>query len=222
MKTILITGHDTGIGKTWVTRFIATCLTERKEMVQVIKPVETGIDADASHASGDIFTIIKTLDPRHISGFTLNSFKAPLAPLAAGALEGKEISIEGILQQVNNLPVMEWRLIETAGGLAVPLDISGADGRDLAIELKVDFIVLVVQNRLGAINQARLLEAYSPKNPPTIGLWLNDTHPRDPLVTASNLSALRSMRSPLWSHQGYRNLRPDFCCAPFLEFSSGK
>lgn len=221
MKTILITGHDTGIGKTWVTRFIAKSLSERKERVQIIKPVETGIDTDIANAAGDISTILKMLDLQYISGFTLNSFKAPLAPLSAGALEEKSLSIKGILKQIGELPQADWRLIETAGGLAVPLDISGADGRDLAIELNVDYIVLVVQNRLGAINQARLLEAYTPQSPPSTGFWLNDTHPRDPLVTESNLSALKSMKRSLWSHQGYEKLEPDFCCAPFLNLNSG-
>lgn len=218
MQTILITGHDTGIGKTWITQCIARYLTERKEHVQIIKPVETGIDG--AEGSGDVSTILKYLDPVYSSGFTLNSFKAPLAPLAAGDLEGKSLSINGILEQINELPLTDWRLIETAGGLAVPLDISGADGRDLAIELQVDIIVLVIQNRLGAINQARLLEAYTPKDSATIGFWLNDTHTRDPLVTGSNLSALKAMQTPLWAHQGYEKLEPDFCMAPFLTLIS--
>lgn len=214
MKTILITGHDTGIGKTWITQFIAKYLTEQKKHVQVIKPVETGIDE--ANEIGDVATILKTSDPMYSSGYTFNSFKAPLAPLPAAALEAKNLSLNSIIEKFNNLPLTDWRLIETAGGLAVPLDISGADGRDLAIEVKVDFIVLVIQNRLGAINQARLLDAYTPKDSAKIGFWLNDIKPRDILVTESNLAALRAMQTPLWGHQRYKESEPEFCSAPFL------
>lgn len=214
MKTILITGHDTGIGKTWVTQFIAKSLTEQKKHVQVIKPVETGIDE--ANELGDIATILKGLDAEYSSGYTLNSFTAPLAPLSAASLCGKDLSLQIILGQIKALPTTKWRLIETAGGLAVPLDISGADGRDLAIELKVDFIVLVIQNRLGAINQGRLLDAYTPKDSAKVGFWLNDIEPRDILVTESNLAAFRAMHTPLWGHQGYKESEPEFCSAPFL------
>lgn len=215
MKTILITGHDTGIGKTWITQFIASHLTNQKQYVQVIKPVETGIDNTIE--PGDIATILKSSDPAYSSGYTFNSFKAPLAPLSAATFEAKSLSLNNIIEKFNNLPLTDWRLIETAGGLAVPLDLSGSDGRDLAVILKVDFIVLVIQNRLGAINQSRLLEAYTPKDSANIGFWLNDTHPRDPLITESNLSALNSMKTPLWAHHAYKNLQPDFCTAPFLD-----
>lgn len=219
MKTILITGHDTGIGKTWVTRFIARKLSGAKAYVQVIKPVETGV---SENACGDVATILNGIEDSHsefVSGFTLNSFKVPLAPLSAAALEGGSLSINKIVEQIQNLPETDWRLIETAGGLAVPLDASGADGRDLAIELQIDYIVLIIHNRLGAINQARLLRSYIPKEFQEIGFWLNDVSPRDPLVTASNLAALQSMSTPLWAHQGHYECAPEFCNSPFINQS---
>ena len=46
MKTIFITGHDTGIGKTWITHYIAKKPTQQKQHVQVVKVVETGIHKD--------------------------------------------------------------------------------------------------------------------------------------------------------------------------------
>lgn len=219
MKTLLITGHDTGIGKTWVTQYIANKLCEHQHYVQVVKPVETGIDPSNSTQTGDVTTVLNhvtTSNSKFISGFTLNSFKAPLAPLSAATLENSSLSLNHILNQINQLPQTDWRIIETAGGIAVPLDPSGADGRDLAIELQIDFIVLVIHNRLGAINQARLLNAYTPKNFAKIGFWLNDVQPHDPLVTESNLAGLKSVDTPLWAHQEHQALQPKFCTAPFL------
>lgn len=214
MKTILITGHDLDIGKTWVTRFIAKKLIEGREFVQVVKPVETGIDIGSS--LGDVSRILENLSTEFLSGFTLNSFKAPLAPLAAADLEGERLSIKKIVKNINALPATDWRLIETAGGLAVPLDESGKDGRDLALELKVDFIVLVIHNRLGAINQARLLEAYTPISSTKVGFWLNDLSARDGRLTESNLSGLKALKSTLWAHHGFGEAEPDFCYAPFF------
>lgn len=215
MKTIFITGHDTGIGKTWVIKYIARKLSEKKQHVQVVKAVETGIKKESAE-EGDVAKILKNLDLQYLSGFTLNSFEAPLAPLHAAALEGIKLSIECLHHQITSLPETDWRLIELAGGMAVPLDTEGQDGRDLAMKLKVDYIVLVIQNRLGAINQSRLIEAYIPEAFEKVGFWLNDTAGRDPLITHSNLKALNTLKRPLWAHLGFEQLEPDFCSAPFF------
>lgn len=214
MKTILITGHDTGIGKTWITHYIAKRLSEMKKQVQVIKAVETGIQKNID--TEDVTKILKNLDLNYINGHTLNSFEAPLAPLSAAQLEGQTLTLKEICNQIKALPKTDWRLIETAGGIAVPLDNNGQDGRDLAVKLKVDYIVLVIQNRLGAINQGRLIEAYLSKESTKIGFWLNDTQKRDSLVTQSNLRELSFFKTPIWAHHGFEELEPDFCYAPFL------
>lgn len=214
MKTIFITGHDTGIGKTWVTQYIAKRLSEKREHVQVIKAVETGIQKNIE--VGDIIKILKDLNLNYVNGYTLNSFEAPLAPCSAAQLEGKTLTIKEIYKQINALPTTDWRLIESAGGIAVPLDTNGQDGRDLAVKLKVDYMVLVIQNRLGAINQGRLIQAYLSKEFKEVGFWLNDTQKRESLVTQSNLRELNTFKTPIWAHHGFEQEEPDFCYAPFL------
>lgn len=217
MKTIFITGHDTEIGKTKIAQYIATTLSHRQEPVQIIKPVETGVNY--SKEPGAITTILQTTNPKFTTGFTLNSFTPPLAPLTAAKIENKQLSINKLIQQINTLPTPTWRIIETAGGLAVPLDPSGADGRDLATQLHVDFIILVIHNRLGAINQARLLDAYTPKHFAQVGFWLNDLSPPPPNITESFLDALQTLPTPLWAHTGYQQTQPYFCNAPFLSLT---
>lgn len=215
MKTILITGHDTMIGKTWVMRYIAKDLSERKETVQVVKPVETGVAICKEMKDVDI--VLDGLNSQYVTGHTLYSFEAPLAPLPSAEKEGAHFDLGQVIKEIKALPEADWRMIETAGGIAVPLDSDGRDGRDLAIELEVDYIVLVIQNRLGAINQARLLEAYTPKENCSVGFWLNDTTHREALVTSSNGEALRALETPIWAHHGFQAEVPEYCSAPFIK-----
>ena len=162
MKTILISGNDTNIGKTWICRALARYLSSHNQSVQVVKIVETGITRDQK---GDAETAIE--DCTHFSAkkceaYTLYSFSEPLAPVTAANKAGCNLSLETILSKIKSLPETNWRILETAGGLAVPLDDAGLDSVDLALKLPVDYLFLVVQNRLGAIHQTRVLTAYAP------------------------------------------------------------
>jgi dethiobiotin synthetase len=205
MKTILISGNDTSIGKTWISRALARYLASHNQSVQVVKVVETGI---TSNQKGDAETAIE--DCSHFSekkcqAFTLYSFTEPLAPVTAADKAGCKLSLESILCKIRSLPETNWRILETAGGLAVPLDEAGLDAVDLALNLPVDYLLLVVQNRLGAIHQARVLTAYAPYSKITTGIWFNDRMPVGNEVTYSNYAELANLSVPIWGHQLYQS-----------------
>jgi dethiobiotin synthetase len=202
MKTILISGNDTHIGKTWICRALARYLASHNQSVQVVKVVETGI---TSHQKGDAETAIEDCNEKNGEAFTLYSFTAPLAPVTAARKAGCKLSLENILHKIRNLPETDWRILETAGGLAVPLDETGLDAVDLALNLPVDYLLLVVQNRLGAIHQARVLAAYTPHSKITTGLWFNDSMPVDHDVTDANYSELAKLPIPIWGHQPHES-----------------
>lgn len=205
MNTILISGNDTGIGKTWICRSLARYLASHNQSVQVVKVVETGI---TMNEKGDAETAIEDcshLSKKNCEAFTLYSFTAPLAPVTAARKEGSELNFEMILRKIKNLPDTNWRILETAGGLAVPLDERGSDTVDLALNLPTDYLLLVVQNRLGAIHQARVLTAYAPYSKIKTGIWFNDTMPIDNEVTHSNYSELANLPIPIWGHQLYQS-----------------
>lgn len=204
MKTILISGNDTEIGKTWICRALVRYLASQNQSVQVVKVVETGI---TGNQKGDAETAIA--DCSHFSekkcqAFTLYSFIEPLAPVTAARKADCKLNLENILCKIRNLPETNWRILETAGGVAVPLDETGLDAVDLALNLPVDYLLLVVQNRLGAIHQARVLTAYAPYSKVTTGLWFNDRIPVDHEVTNSNYSELTNLSVPIWGHQLYQ------------------
>lgn len=205
MKTILISGNDTSIGKTWICRALVRYLVTHHQHVQLIKVVETGITqhqtGDAKIATEDCFQ----LNAHYCQAHTLYSFTDPLAPVTAARKAGHLLNFDEIVYRIKHLPKTSWRILETAGGLAVPLDQTGLDSGDLAIHLPVDYLILVVQNRLGTIHQARVLTAYAPYSKITTGIWLNDITPTDNDVTYSNYSELANLTIPIWGHQAYQS-----------------
>lgn len=205
MKTILISGNDTNIGKTWICRALARYLASHNQSVQVVKVVETGI---MYNQKGDAETAIENcahFSEKKCQAFTLYSFTEPLAPVTAAHKAGCRLSLENILCKIRNLPETNWRILETAGGLAVPLDETGLDSVDLALNLPVDYLLLVVQNRLGAIHQARVLTTYAPYSNITTGIWFNDSTPVNKEITYSNYSELAKLSVPIWGHQLYQS-----------------
>lgn len=205
MNTILISGNDTEIGKTWVCRALANYLASHKQTVQVVKIVETGI---TGNQKGDAETAIEYcshLNQKKCQAFTLFSFTKPLAPVTAAHKDDCKLNLEGILCKIRSLPKTDWRILEAAGGLAVPLDETGLDAVNLALNLPIDYLLLVVQNRLGAIHQARMLTNYAPHSKIPTGIWFNDRISVDNDVTSSNYLELANLSIPIWGHQLYQS-----------------
>ena len=197
MRSILITGTDTGIGKTRVAGIIARLLSAQGR-VQVVKPVESGCGvgrpADAPLAAGT-----------WAQPFTPFALPKPMAPLAAAADAGIEISLTKLVAAVRALPECDWRVLETAGGIAVPIDPCGSDWADFARALKVDYVVCVVDDRLGAINQARMIASYChAKGILNAGIWLNAAHANPELaIVASNRAGLANCGLPIWGETAF-------------------
>lgn len=201
MKTILISGNDTNIGKTWLCRALTNYIASHNQRVQVVKVIETGV---SKNQRGDAETAIADGSGKQLQAYTLYSFNEPLAPVSAAKKVGIHLNLHDIIFKIKNLPETDWRILETAGGLAVPLDESGLDTVDLALNLSIDYLLLVVQNRLGTIHQARVLAAYAPYSQITTGIWFNDSIPVESNVTSSNYSELSKLAIPIWGHQYYQ------------------
>ncbi len=157
---LVISGIDTGIGKTFVTGMLARVLLQQGKNVITQKIVQTGCEGVAE----DI------LEHRRLMGIGLQEadhegltcpylFRYPASPHLSARLEGAEVDLMHIRRATLFLQKRyELVLLEGVGGLLVPL------GPDL---LFADYVrgtgyglVLVTSPRLGSINQTLLsLEA---------------------------------------------------------------
>lgn len=220
MRTILVTGSDTGVGKTRVVGALARLLATgsgRPARVQIVKVVETG-RRGAADPEGDAATAARLAGAAEpaggpgaggtIEGRTLASYPEPIAPSAAAAAVGQTVSFESLVAAVHALPECDWRILEGAGGVATPIDAAARDWADFGRAVGVDATVVVVPDRLGAINQGRLAYARASQAGAPSGLWLNATAAVDPLVAASTRDGLRSAGLPLWAEQGWGEAAP--------------
>ena len=203
MATIFVTGSDTGVGKTRVSGWIARALAARG-VTQVVKPVESGVAAgrpsDAPTAAGD-----------WASAHTLVSLPLPLAPLAAAEQANVRLSLPWLTSLYTRLPFASHRVVEGAGGVAVPIDPLGKDWADFAAAIRPDLVVVVVDDRLGAINQSRLTADYlAARHPGPVGIWLNAAHAApDPAVAASNREGIRYSGLSLVGESSFGALEPE-------------
>jgi len=155
-RIIVVTGTDTGVGKTVFTALLARHLHERGTRVAALKPICSGgrDDARALRAAMRDALTLDEINPWH--------FRAPLAPLLAAHRERKQVSLREVAAHVHQIA---WRfplvLVEGAGGLLSPLG-EGFSTRELITALGAEPIV-VARNQLGVVNHVRLtLEALPP------------------------------------------------------------
>jgi dethiobiotin synthetase len=154
-SVLFITGTDTGVGKTVVAGLLARYLHRAGVAVGALKPVCSGGRADARFLRAAIngALTLDEINPWH--------FRLPLAPLLAARREKKKLNRKQVLAYVRRMqqrfPVL---VVEGAGGLLSPLG-EDFDSRDLIRKLKAIPIV-VCPNRLGALNQVRLVLAALP------------------------------------------------------------
>lgn len=157
--TVVVTGTDTGVGKT----VVAAMLTLALDGVYW-KPVQAGI----SEAT-DTVTVaaMSGLGPEH---FISERYRLtqPLSPHRAAELDGVEIDVHSLLLP-GSTPNGRPLIVEGAGGLMVPLT-----RRTLYIDVLQRWgapIILCARTSLGTINHSLLsLEALRNRDIPVLGV----------------------------------------------------
>lgn len=156
-RGLFVTGTDTGVGKTRIAANLAHLLSQRGWVVRARKPVESGclrdesglIPADAAilqAASGNTDTLAAICPYR---------YESALSPERAAALAGQSLTLENIVAVCRQgVTEIDFLLVEGAGGFYSPLA-SGVLNADLAVSVNLP-VLLIVPNRLGAINQTLL------------------------------------------------------------------
>ncbi|MEO8602055.1 MAG: dethiobiotin synthase [bacterium] len=195
----LITGTDTGIGKTTVASAIAAALRRRGIEVGVIKPVETGC---ASGLDG----VLQPADALQLAWFASRAdsvgelcpfrLREPLAPLLAARRAGVELTMAPLASAIQrHAATCRVQLVEGAGGLLVPLT-EDETFADLAVACDLALLV-VVGNRLGCVNHAALtLRCAAAAGLRVAGYIVNALQPVQDLAMSTNTALLGELFGP--------------------------
>lgn len=200
MSALVITGTDTGIGKT----VVAAMLTLALDAVYW-KPVQAGLEGGTDTATVAALT---GLGPEH---FLLERYRLeqPLSPHRAAELAGIEIDPRALV-----LPRLAREdgvlIVEGAGGLMVPLT-----RRTLFIDVFERWgapVVLVARTALGTINHSLLsLDALRRRDVPVLGIaFVGDEVPDSERTICEYASVKRLGRVPILPELSAAALRQAF------------
>jgi dethiobiotin synthetase len=190
VSVLVVTGTDTGVGKTVVTAALATLAAARGASVAVVKPAQTGV---AAGEPGDLAEV------RRLSGVTdlhcYAEYPDPLSPAAAARVAGLPApDLRRAARRIREL-AQDRRLVlvEGAGGLLVRYDEDGTTIADLAKDLGAPMLV-VTQATLGTLNHTALtLEVMAGRGLDLAGLVIGSWPAQPDLASVSNIRDLEML-----------------------------
>jgi dethiobiotin synthetase len=151
--TVLVTGTDGGVGKTWVACGLAHAIRHAGRSVTAVKAVETGCEDRPAPTEDGVRLAAATGQTAPTRA--LRRFRAPIAPAPAADLEGLTLDLDELAAEIGAAAgTSQLLLLEGAGGLLSPL---GWDWN--AVDLAQAFhatALVVASDRLGSINHTLL------------------------------------------------------------------
>jgi dethiobiotin synthetase len=154
VRVIVVTGTDTGVGKTILAAAIVAALRERGSRVGAFKPVLTGTDEPAGDWPRDheLLASVAGASPDEVAPLR---FGPPVSPHLAAELAGKTIDPRELVRSARAAgDGADVLVVEGVGGLLVPLTPEFAV-RDLAAALGLPLVV-AARPGLGTINHTLL------------------------------------------------------------------
>ncbi len=191
-RGVFITGTDTGVGKTVAAAALVHALARAGLRVAPMKPIAAGAtQQDGRWANDDTRALLEAAGMGHelTDAVTPVLLREPMAPHIAAALEGRELSFEGIAAARARLESdADFLVVEGVGGFMVPLA-EGLDTVDLARAFALP-VVLVVGLRLGCLNHALLTVRAIRAAGLTLAGWIANTLDPAMPVIGENVAAL--------------------------------
>jgi len=178
MRAIFVTGTDTGVGKTYVCGLLLKYLKNKGIKAVTQKWIQTGCksvnESDLGKCDFD-----SNLRLPYI-------FKMPASPHLAANLEKRRISKKIIINSFKALQKKyDFVIVEGAGGALVPVN-----GKECIIDITAQLnlpVLLVAQNKLGAINHTLLtIEALRKRKIKILGVVFNNARDQDKKILADN------------------------------------
>lgn len=155
-KRIFVTATNTDVGKTYTTKLLLKEFASRGLRVGVIKPIETGVEDNATDGE-ELLSCIKSLNPEfkdiHVEEIVPITYKLAAAPFVSSNSTKLDLQkIDSAIKKIEKL--CDILIIEGAGGLYVPID-----EKYMMIDLITYFnaqALLVTHCSLGCINDTLL------------------------------------------------------------------
>lgn len=157
IPSLLVTGTDTGVGKTLVAGAIGNWFRRRGFRVAALKPVATGcVRRREGLVSEDAEFIAHCADVRFpLDVICPQRYAEPLAPAVAAQRAGRPIEWDAIDRSVAMMArESDVMIVEGVGGLMTPMD-DRHTFRDVAVALRAPAVV-VARPGLGTINHTLL------------------------------------------------------------------
>jgi dethiobiotin synthetase len=197
---LLVTGTDTGVGKTWVTAALAAACVASGRPVAALKAVQTGSpDDDSAWIAARVPGIVVR---------TALRYDAAVAPSVAARLEGApEPSLEPIVAAARELRAEAGAVIvEGSGGLLVPIN-ERETFADLALALDLPLLI-VARPGLGTLNHTALtVEVARARGIAVAGVIVCGTSADPDVAERTNLTELRRIAPLLgavpWDPEGW-------------------
>ena len=183
-----ITGTDTNVGKTFVTALLIRALRKAGLDTVGMKPICCGDrdDAELLRAAAADSVELNEINPIW--------FRTPAAPYTASIIENRMIDLDAIREHYKRLRQSHRSLlVEGVGGWMVPIR-KDYFVRDLAAEFGLP-ILLVVPNRLGALNHALLtIQSIQSSGQTCAGIVLNNADATSQVIASvTNRSMLEDL-----------------------------
>jgi dethiobiotin synthetase len=183
----LVTGTDTGVGKTFITSGLIRFARSKGIDSVGMKPICMGDNSDVSR----LFEACGSCEPEYLINPVW--YRTPVAPYTASIIEDRLIDLDAIHRAFENLARQHSSiLVEGVGGIAVPI-FADYDFRDLARDLRLS-VIIVAANRLGVLNHTRLtVEAIRAAGLRCFFIALNSVQAEADFSQATNLSILENL-----------------------------
>ncbi len=200
MRGLSVVGTGTDVGKTVVSAALCALLSRRGKDVTYFKPVLSGAVADGERLiPGDTRFVAEAAGLQEAwEAMTPCVYRHPLSPHLAARLEGRPVDEARIMEAFDALAGRhEAVVVESAGGLAVPLAERGRLMVDLLCDLGLPGL-LVASAGLGTINHTVLSAEYArSRGLPLAGVLLNGG--RGALCEADNAARIEDLTGlPVW------------------------
>jgi dethiobiotin synthetase len=153
VRGLLVTGTDTGVGKTILSAVLVAAMAAEGEPVGAYKPVVTGLEEPpgAWPQDHELLASMAGMDPEEVAPLR---YRPAVSPHLAAAMAGERIEPARLIEHARVLAQRGTLIVEGVGGLLVPLT-DDFTVRDLAVELGLPLLV-AARPGLGTISHTLL------------------------------------------------------------------